>query len=153
MHKSENLEKRLAYPELTSFINKSNDTISDDDLFDDIKKKVNQIFFPDRELRTPLHLLFSKKRFQVIVRISNHLKSNPSDLNKSIKDADEQFDYIYKHHHKFEKKKLARLYVDFDYLFTEEEFYDLDEIVEESIIHFSSELKKIYEEVVSKFKL
>lgn len=135
--------QQLAYPKLTSFINRLDNEVTNDEIFNEIMKLKDQIFFPDRELRTPLHALFSKKKFEVFNKIHAYFKSNPGDLTICHSEANKQFAYIYKYHHKFDVKKLRRLYVDFDYLFTDEEFYELDEETERSLSFFSGELRNI----------
>ena len=74
-------------------------------------------------------------------------------LNNCISETNAQFKYIYKYHYKFEKKIFKRVYIDFDYLFTDVEFYQLDEDMEETMEFFSDKLQDIAEKIIKDFDL
>ena len=149
-------EQNFAYPQLTKNLNsldKEPELSNDDDLFEYIKKNINQIFLPDRELSTPLHQLFSKKKFELLHNIRQYLSSNLTLLNHCISETDAQFKYIYKYHYKFEKKIFKRVYIDFDYLFADVDFYQLDEDMEVTMEFFSAKLREIAEKIIKDFDL
>ena len=144
-----------AYPKLTNYIRCLDQKLdaTNEDLFNHIKDNLHQIFLPDRELRTPLHGLFSKKKFQVLTKIKDYLSSNPTALQNCISETDSQFKYIYKYHNKFEKKVFKRTYADFDYLFVDVDFFDLDEATENTMEYFSDKLRNIAEKIITDFEL
>ena len=149
-------QQNFAYPELTKnlrSLDKEPELSNDDDLFEYIKKNINQIFLPDRELSTPLHQLFSKKKFELLHNIRQYLSSNLAVLNHCISETDAQFKYIYKYHYKFEKKLFKRVYIDFDYLFADVDFYQLDEDMEVTMEFFSAKLREIAEKIIKDFDL
>ena len=148
-----------AYPELTNYIRSldKKPEIKDDYLFNHIKENIDQILLPDRELRTPLHQLFSKKKFEILQNINQYLTSllnlDPTALDNCINKTYSQFEYIHKYHYKIEKNLLTRVYVEFDYLFVDVDFFQLDEKTEKTMNYFSDELRKIADKIITNFDL
>ena len=89
----------------------------------------------------------------MLSKIKDYLSSDPNALQNCISETDSQFKYIYKYHNKFEKKVVKRTYVEFDYLFVDVDFFDLDKATEDTMDYFSNELRKIAEKIITDFEL
>jgi len=81
-----------AYPKLSSYLmtGECDETV--------IFENINQIYFPDRKLKTPLHRLFSLKKFEIL-----H-ESHKKELESKSKNYDNvltQLEYIYDYHFKY----------------------------------------------------
>jgi len=105
-----------------------------------IFENVNQIYFPDRELKTPLHRLFALKKFEILHKLhKKELESKSKNYDKVLT----QLEYIYDYHFKYSKDDLESVYTEFDYLFNDEEYENLDRETHESMEYFVSVLKNI----------
>ena len=54
---------------------------------------------------------------------------------------------------RIEKDLLKRVYVDFDYLFVDVDFFQLDENTEKTMDYFSDELRNIADKIITNFDL
>ena len=145
-----NLEfKYHAYTCLSQYLDTIGCSASDQDIEAKVFENIKELYFPDRELKTSLHRLFSKRKFSLISKIKDYLESQPLD-NQLIEN---RFKYIYDYHLKFTISKLNAIYSDFDYLFDDSEFDDLDEEWKNLIEYFSNVLRKVSNNIAGKFKL
>jgi len=145
-----NLEfKYHAYTYLSQYLDTFGGSALDQDIEAKVLENIDELYFPDRELKTSLHRLFSKRKFSLISKIKDHLESQPLD-NQLIEN---RFKYIYDYHLKFTISKLNAIYSDFDYLFDDSEFDDLDEEWKNLMQYFSNELRKVSNNIAGKFKL
>ena len=63
-----------------------------------IFENVNQIYFPDRELKTPLHRLFALKKIEILHKLhKKELESKSKNYDKVLT----QLEYIYDYHFKY----------------------------------------------------
>ena len=116
------------------------------------KKLIDQIFFPNRYLSSPLHLLYSKKKFPLLQKIKNHIDSEPI----SYKDfliflAEKQFEYIFKYHVKIDMVSV-NIYSELKYLFNECELDALTKEQNEIMEFFEPILYEIHTNVKNKIK-
>ena len=123
-----------AYPKLSSYLMTGgcDETV--------ILGSINQIYFPDRELKTPLHRLLALKKFEILHKLhKKELESKSKNYDKVLT----QLEYIYDNHFKYSKDDLESVFTEFDYLFNDEDSENLDRETHESMEYFVSELKNI----------
>ena len=112
-------------------------------------ENIKELYFPDRELETSLHRLFSKKKFPLLNEIKEYLENEPLEYEHT----ENRFKYIYEYHFKFKISDLNSIYSNFEYLFNDSEFDDLDEEWKALIRYFSKKLRKVSENISKNLNL
>ena len=114
------------------------------------KKLINQIFFPNRNLRTPLHILYSGKKLQLLEDIKSFLLEN-SDLDNDLNLVKKQFEYIYKYHLEYDMVDI-NIYSKIKCLFDDFEFKHLTKEQKDTIDFYEEILNEIKMEVKNELK-
>lgn len=148
-YKSEEL-KYHAYTYLSQYLDSIGNEVNDQDLHSKVFENIKELYFPDRELETSLHRLFSKKKFSLLNEIKEYLENNQPLENEHTENC---FAYIYEYHFKFKISDLNSIYSNFEFLFDDSEFDDLDEEWKALIRYFSKELRKVSEKISKSLNL
>ena len=141
--------KYHAYTYLSQYLDTIGDSATDEDLHAKVFENIKELYFPDRELETSLHRLFSKKKFPLLNEIKEYLENEPLEYEHT----ENRFKYIYEYHFKFKISDLNSIYSNFEYLFNDSEFDDLDEEWKALIRYFSKKLRKVSENISKNLNL
>jgi hypothetical protein len=114
-----------------------------------VNKLIYQIFWPNRNLRSPLHLLYSEKKFKLLEQIYDYLKDNiTSNINDNIYEilTRKQFEYIFKYHLEFDSVSI-NVYSQVSYLLDDYELENLAQEQSDLMDDYESILKRIGEQI------
>jgi hypothetical protein len=126
------------------YLNDFSEFLSDKNFKISVNKLIHQIFWPNRNLRSPLHLLYSEKKYELLKQISIYLKNNIKDFE--MLGTRKQFEYIFKYHLEFDSVSI-NVYSQVSYLLNDYELENLPDEQSDLIDYYESILDGIGEKI------